>query len=849
MLKFFVLMMTILALVLPLGAQDIEVHDLDLEYDAQQQWNWLVVNFNNANGIYGRTKRAWNKEAGMSRGDNDPVDIILRRTQALLEDIKAMGPTKDLVPLEEKLAALKKEIAAAPKAEWAKGKRLMPGKRDIKEENADIVKNKDARFPLFKKVYMLQREIAFANPLLDFDKILFIKRNPAAYSHMVDQYFGIAQHPGGGLYVLEDAFTDTVKVRNVLANSTVENGRLKGKKLVPGSFLTPEMSYDGETIIFAFTELEKIWTKEDDGKFKWSYQRSDWTPQTTFHVFTVNADGSNLRMLTDGPFNDFDPCFIPNGRIAFISERRGGQGRCHPGRMCTSYVLHSMLPDGTDIVPLSYHETNEWSPTINNQGEIVYSRWDYVDRDVTAGEYPWVTKPDGRDARAIHGNYSQARFGQTEFDAMAIPNTDSLYVATVSMHHNQSYGSFALFDASVWDYVDEERALKYFTPDVSGRHGDGIYATPWPLGENYVLGVFSPLAPGYWNGHDRKDGPPYETPVKHGVYLIDAFGNKILLYRDKNISTHNPMPFRSRPTPPRIPHMTAYAYPPDMQDSEEQPDAMSRVAVMDVYQSLFEWPEERKIESLRIVQLYPKPTIGQDRPHIGYASMMNARKSLGTVPVEEDGSVHFIMPPKIPVYFQALDKDGLAIQSMKSAVYTHPGEMLSCQGCHEPRNEQPAGKQAKMPMAMKRQPSELQPDINGDDPIIFARLVQPVLDAKCVECHTKHEKAPGLGSKTRRSWSWSEAYKNLEPYAWYVSGRKDKYDWDAGKRSVPGQNGAYVSKLYKMLTTGSHKDKVKLTEKEMDRLTLWMDLNSPYFGAYRDTGDQSQAELVIPVLE
>ena len=46
-----------------------------------------------------------------------------------------------------------------------------------------------------------------------------------------------------------------------------------------------------------------------------------WSKETTWNIFRVNTDGSNLVQLTDGPWNDFDPCFLPNGRIAFISER------------------------------------------------------------------------------------------------------------------------------------------------------------------------------------------------------------------------------------------------------------------------------------------------------------------------------------------------------------------------------------------------------------------------------------------------------------------------------------------------------------------------------------------------
>ena len=62
---------------------------------------------------------------------------------------------------------------------------------------------------------------------------------------------------------------------------------------------------------------------------------------------------------------------------------------------------------------------------------------------------------------------------------------------------------------------------------------------------------------------------------------------------------------------------------------------------------------------------------------------------LGTVPVEADGSAHFTVPARKELFFQALDDDGLAVQSMRSATYLQPGERLVCQGCHEPRHRSP----------------------------------------------------------------------------------------------------------------------------------------------------------------
>ncbi len=818
----------------------------DLERDCRKCWDATTRAIMD-NKAVGRSRDAFRQVAGVTRDDRKggPTSVLIRRTDALLKDIQRMGPTRDLARLEARLEELKK-LEAASEAEWGKAPmEVIASKRGgTKTEEARVVVNFDVRYPIFEQVYMLQREIALANPLLDFDDILFIKRHPAAYSHMVDQIFGITQTPGGGLYVLEDAFSDSPRLRHVLENSVVENGRLKGRKLDPGAFLSPELSYDGEQILFSYVEIDSIWPE------KWNYQKEDWTKESCFHIFRVNVDGTGLRMLTDGPYNDTDPCFLPNGRICFISDRRGGQGRCHPRRMCPSYTLHSMLPDGSDITPLSYHETNEWHPSVNNDGEIIYTRWDYVDRDVTAGQMPWVTTQDGRDARDIHGNYGEAKPTQGEWDPMAIPGADSLYVGTLSMHHNQSYGSFSIFNTRLWDHEYPDRVVRYLTPEEGGGHGDGAYATAWPLSQNYYLCVYSPLTPGFWNGGN---GEPYDVPVTHGIYLLDAFGNRVLLYRDPEIGCLSPMPLRARPLPPRMPHMTQYAFPPDARDdSSDDPPETSTVAVMDVYNSLFPWPEGRRIKSLRIVQIYPKTTLGQDRPHIGYASMMNARRSLGTVPVEEDGSAHFELPPGVPVYFQALDQDGLAIQSMKSAVYTHPGEMLTCQGCHEPKTHTPM-KDGQTRDALKRTPSVIQKDVSNAEPFTFPVHVQPVIDARCVACHSKNDKAPNLsGQPTRRPWDWSHAYKSLEPYSWFVSGRKDEHRFEAGQRSVPGEAGAAQSRLYRMLVEGSHKDKVNLTDQELERITLWLDLNSPYFGAYGLYGqmkEQNQGELVWPELE
>ncbi len=243
-----------------------------------------------------------------------------------------------------------------------------------------------ARRELYFQARSVKRRIAFCNPLLaDIDQLLFLKRHDSVgVYHMCDQYYGCNAKPGGGLFVLENPFGEHPRLINLLENSVVENGRLKGQKLDGGSFLSPEVSWDGKTILFAYSQAG-AWEKN---RGKETYL---WTPECSYHIFKVNADGTGLVQLTDGDGDDFDPCVLPNGRIAFISERRGGYLRC--GRHCPVYTMFSMRPDGSDIICLSYHETHEWHPSVTNDGMLVYTRWDYVDRDTNIAHHIWTSYP------------------------------------------------------------------------------------------------------------------------------------------------------------------------------------------------------------------------------------------------------------------------------------------------------------------------------------------------------------------------------------------------------------------------------------------------------------------------
>jgi len=732
---------------------------------------------------------------------------VVARGQKLLARLGPVADRRRLGPLGEELGRVSRRLEEMEKAGEA---------------------TPDARRGLYFDARRVVRAIAWCNPLLEIPSLLFVKRHDAVgVYHMCDQFYGCNAKPGGGLFVLQDPFGANPRLIDLLAESVVQQGRLAGQKLAGGSFLSPDVSFDGRTILFAYTQAKAYEVTGGKGGYLWS-------PEYSYHIFKVNADGTGLVQLTDGEADDFDPCWLPNGRIAFISERRGGYLRC--GRHCPTYTLFGMAADGSDIICLSFHETHEWQPSVSNEGMLIYTRWDYVDRDTNVAHHMWTCFPDGRDPRSFHGNYPLLRESRPwmEMDIRAIPGSHR-FVATTGAHHGHAFGSLVLIDPRLPD----DRAtsqLTRLTPEVPFPESEGgkgtirqhmVYGTPWPLSEDDYLCAYDPKA------------------NNHGLYWIDRFGNKELIYRDPEIAAISPMPLGPRPRPPILPDRTTQTLASRAAGGADVP---ATIAVMNVYESDFEWPKGTKITALRIIQALPKSTAPPNKPRIGVASMTNARVVLGTVPVEADGSAYFEAPVGKAIYFQALDERGMAVQSMRSATYVHPGEQLSCQGCHEGKHQPPASG-AAIPLALRRGPSPVPPDGDGSAPFNYVRLVQPVLDRNCVECH-RQKKALDLTGVIEGKDGFSRSYTNLaKNYGFYyhVGNGSIKDPVHGGSRTVAGQFGARAAKLLGYLDEKHHG--VKLSPEDFHRLVLWLDCTSEFYGSYENTEAQARGEIVLPTLE
>ncbi|OHB85146.1 MAG: hypothetical protein A2V98_25575, partial [Planctomycetes bacterium RBG_16_64_12] len=677
------------------------------------------------------------------------------------------------------------------------------------------------RRELYLKARWEVRGMALANPLLDFDDLLFVKRVPGTFTHMSDQYYGWWSRPGGGLYILENFKSVEPKLR------------LLTSELPPGSVLRPDLSYDGSKVLFAYCNHYPGLSDEPD-----KLNKSNVPEDAFYHLFEMNLDGSGLRRLTRGKYDDFDGRYLPDGRIVFLSTRRGQFVQCDrttaeasadgqlpdcyvrcgggPERPVAVYTLHVMNADSSGLEQISPFEMFEWTPSIDHEGRILYARWDYVDRYNMPYMSLWSTMPDGTNAQAVFGNFTTNP--HCIFEARSIPGSSKL-IFTASGHHAFTGGSLVLLDPN--RARDGEAAMRRLTPEVVFPESEGwpqtYFANPYPLCENHYLTAWSaaPLPPGTPRPDWGMPGPPNDL----GLYLFDTFGNLTLLYRDPEISSMDPLPIRPRRKPPTIGPRVDWA------GRQE-----GRMLVLDVYEGLESIPRGA-VRQLRLVGIPVKTHPTMNFPAIGLTRDDPGKFVLGTVPVEEDGSAYFHVPSGVSLFLQALDSEGMAVQTMRSATYMQPGQTHTCVGCHEPRNTSPPNHD---PAAMKRDPSKITPGPEGSWPLDFHSLVGPVLAAHCTSCHK-----PGAEGE-QFDLSGDKSYDSLVNYG-SPSLREHVLARYGEGRSVAGACASAVNPLVKLLKEDHYE--VKLLPDDWIRLYTWMDTYGQRQGSFGEDQERRLVEL------
>ncbi|MBI5835479.1 MAG: PD40 domain-containing protein [Armatimonadetes bacterium] len=688
---------------------------------------------------------------------------------------------------------------------------------------------RDAAGPVldrYRRTRWALREAALASPALDYEQILFVRRQWPGWNHQCSHRVGEAQTPGANLCVVS-GWRGEPRVRDLLAG-----------EFAAGGIGRPDLSFDGQRIVFPYARPRRPATGYGYGE-----PGVRGGPCGMYDLYTVGIDGGTPAQLTDTPAaEDTEPCWLPDGRIAFASSRDGRLVQC--GDWALVCGIHSVNADGSDARRITEPQEGEFYPSLLADGRILYTRWDYVMKGYNVIQQLWTVHPDGTRAQLAYGDWYAHSLGPIGlYEARQVPGT-SLVMATGSAHHNTGAGPIMLVDlaqsrgalSGLTNLTPEigypeavgqdERCQPASSPipAVSNTHNaTGWYAAPYPLSRTQFLVCWSPEA---YNG----------APTGYGLYLQDVWGNRELLYRAPDASCYAPLPVRPRPVPRVLPDRVRGV----------DPSTPGTLLVSDIYRGLPGVPRG-SVKSLRVLRVFPKTehTVPQ-RVDVGAGCGWDVRGVLGEAPVEPDGSAHLQVPAGQMLFLEAIDANGLEVRRMRNYLNLQPGEQQSCVGCHEDYATAPPSRPS---LAARRAPSTLTPPPWGTDGFSYQRVVQPVLDRACVRCHDgqtdQREHSVDLRATTWRAapapldadqgpqHAVTDSFLSLLKHVSYI-----KVGGYGGPKLplAPYAVGSGASPLLKLLRAGHHG--VTLSPDDMLAITAWIDCNAPFYGGWD--------EIVLP---
>ena len=585
-----------------------------------------------------------------------------------------------------------------------------------------------------------------------------------------------------------------------------------------------DLHWDGDRILFAgFRDVNKLTKASGKGK-GYSVFEVGIDPKTG----KVSAPARIVSLDMGSDVDCYDACYLPDGRIIFASTASYEGVPCVGGN---EYVanLFLMNNDGSNVRRLTFDQDASWHPSVMSNGRVMYTRWEYTDSAHYFSRIVMTMNPDGTDQKAFYG--SNSYWPNSMFFPRQIPGKSNQFVAVIIGHHdNPKGGAICLFDVSKGRF-EADGALQLLT-------GRGKKVAPL---------VMDDLGRSYW----RKFYNPYPINDKYflatdksgSLFMLDVFDNVIPLVKSEGGITYcEPIPLRKT------------SKPASRQDGVIAGQKTATVMISDIYAGPgLKGVPRGTAKSLRVYRYEYGPRKSGGHYAMGMEAGWDAKQILGTARIEEDGSASFKVPANTPFAMQPLDKDGRALQLMRSWTVAMPGESLSCVGCHESQDMPPPARSVK---AMLRKPEDLKPFYGPTRGFSFKREVQPILDKYCISCHdgandTKGLEAKGIkvanrvvgtGKNTGKKFSevgipnltgdknCKISHDNLHPYV-----RRNGPEGDY-HLLTPLEFHADTSELIHMLKKGHHN--VKLDDDSWMKLYAWMDLNAPRHGTWTEAGAQ-----------
>ena len=605
------------------------------------------------------------------------------------------------------------------------------------------------------------RERLFAGEFGDVEEILFATR-----THRREHWYA-----NFGYYCYGSSHT----ILNRQGRLVAYNLRTKSFRTiledVAGAVRDPCVHYDGRQIVF-------------------SYRPGN---EQRYHLFTINSDGTGLKQLTFGEYDDIEPAWLPDGDIIFVSGRARRWVNCWLTQVATIY---RMKPDGSGIRMLSANIEHDNTPWPLHDGRIAYMRWEYVDRRQVTFHHLWTMNPDGTQHQILQGNtYPNSVY----IDAKPIPGSEDIVLIDSPGHGMMEHGGF-LSILSAKSGPDNRSNI---------RHVSNVKCfDPWAFSPELFMAT---------------DGGE--------VFLMNRRGKKESLFSlpAEFTTFEGASDGGSRISEPRplMPHKRERILA-DRTDLSSKTGEFYLENVM-ISRSM-DGVKPGTIKKLMVMESLPKPinyTGGMDP--LTYGGTFTLARYLGTVPVEDDGSAYFKAPALKSLFFVAMDAEGRAVKRMQSFTQVMPGEKQGCVGCHEKKTENTVRRAATVSKAISRGPSEIDPSGLVFDVPDFPRDVQPVLDRACVRCHNPDKRCANVDLSGDHGVMFSMAYYSLIAHNQVLDGRNsERSDWP------PYERGSGGSPLMEKISGKHHGATVTPAERKV--IMMWLDGSAPYPGTYAALG-------------
>ena len=662
-----------------------------------------------------------------------------------------------------------------------------------------------------------------SDELISFDKIIFIKRQTYHSSHFYTDFIDGCSRFGGNLCVLD-----------------LKSGKVVD--LVPemkdGIFGRFDLNFDSKRIVFDWKQGEakgfRIYEIDIDPKTgsRLGKVRQLTSPpadeQARIKKYDNHRNGNTARMYYHQT-DDMHPCYLPDGGIVFTSSR------CEYGTLCDSpdhlstAVLHRIDGDGKNMEQLTRSPVSEFAPSIMEDGRILYTRWEYVDKGQLGVKCLWAMKPDGSGSSEVYGN--NITFPPTFLHGRQIPGESNKFVMLGTPHFPQS-GIGTIIRIDTTKNIRTREPMTYITPYVDIRQEEGwnqyedngwhrhergpLYMDPYPLSEKLFMVAFNP---------DKE----WDHPTAYGLYLLDDSGKHQKIYSHSDFSCWQPTPLRSRKQPPVL---------PSIHDENLAKKNLAECIVTDIYQGM-KGIQRGEVKYIRVMEQIPRPwDCRQFWGGIGHTSLISKDTALaakamhGIVPVYKDGSAHFYVPADRNVYFQALDENFMELQRERTYVNYRPGERRSCVGCHETPNQAAGNHGVTIAMTKPAVMPGPQPgDKTGQQVMHFPSYVQPVLDKHCIKCHSGDKPKGDLNLTGEMTFIFSKSYENILDKG-LIETYREASDWGGTPYSHPKTIGSHASKFITAIRKGKQHKDLNLPIEDFAKLATWVDASAVYYGSY-----------------